>query len=240
MSVEYVTPSPAQREELQDDAVQLQAHMRRAASTIGGWWAYETALLDHARRYGVTPADVLPTESVQHSQVLREEIEQWAHALQSLEVGTATLVPYQLDGDDLVRWGVAEKGTVAGDLGFWPVVFTVLRVSATALTGAAAWLLTDAHLETERLRAESEAAQAQTDTQLAQLAENLRDTDPQAAAAIAESIGKARAAAAQAQADTGGWLDTITGAAGTAAAGVGGLAIGALAVLAWLAYEGAS
>lgn len=241
MSVDYVTPSPGQREELQDQVVQLQAQMRSAAEPIAAWSAYRRTLVDQARRYGASPEDVIgggSREAIEALELLDAEIVQWAQAVGALEMGRATLVPYQVDGDPRIRWGVAEKGTVAGGLGLWPVVFTVLRVSAAALAGAATWMLTDAHIETERLSAEAESQRAQTDDRLTTLAEQLRDTNPDAAAVIAESIGKAREAAAQARNDTDSWLDRIGGAAGTAAAGIGGLAIGALAVLAWLAYEG--
>lgn len=228
---EYVTPSPAEREVLQDEAVQLQARMRAAAQPIAARWAYWETLTSEAWVHGIEPGEMLSAETVDVHDRLDEDARTWAEAYQALDAGRATLVPYVLDDQEQTRWGIAEKGTVGDGLGVWPVVFQVLRVSATALAGAATWLLTDTYFETDRLRAESEQLEAQTDNQLSQLATDLQDTQPQAAAAIAQALSNAREAAETARADSSSWLDSLTGAAGTAAAGIGGLGVGALLAL---------
>lgn len=148
-------------------------------------------------------AVVPPTLVALHADAARAEAE-LAAVVAGLQAGRLQLVPTwesQRDiaqGFETARLGVARVGS---QLGLWPLaVIGVIGVVAVVAGGA--WVLADLYFSAQETAAKADLAKQQTMIQVTDAVRQLNQTNPQAAAALANALQAANQAALQANAST--------------------------------------
>lgn len=232
--MELMEATPSQSAAMQRNVAQLQrfweGEVLPVVAARFAWWSVMRAT---AKRYGITPADVVGEATARSNAEMDRVAIACARMVGALDSGEARVQPWTLEqptreGPPMIYFGIVPAGVAPGGLGLaWLAIPAILKTTATAIAAAGVWLLADSWLQGERIEAEAAKQQALNRAKYADAINEAAKRDPGIAAQLAATLAQADALAAS----PGDALDRLGQAAADIGEAVGRTAKGAADML---------
>lgn len=200
-------------------AQQFEQYARDVSPIVGGRALYWASVSAQFQQAGYDPARMAPQLAAENERATRLGVK-WQQWINALDDGRAELVPVQVGNGPVT---IAVRPISRAELGWWPLVVTVVRYASQAALVAAGYFTVNAYQDTQQTLASARKTDADTRSSLAALAEMHPQIAPQVLSAMEEADKAAHAPGPD-------WIDRLTGAATGIAAGIGS---GAMLLLAW-------
>lgn len=213
---------------LADQIAELEGDFGETSAAVVYRAVFWRSLMLSAKRAGIAKAaDLVGPDLVEANAKATDGAVGFARLVAGLDSGRLCIVPYQLGEDPEILLGVGDANLYADQLGFWPIVWAVIRFAAGAALAGSGIYLTNAFLSSQQMRAETEKIQADNEARVLGISEQLAAAGrPKEAAMVAQAVAKARQAAATADTSTvlgklAGGLQNIGKVAAIGAGGAG-------------------